>query len=479
MPRLLVIDDEEAICWGLAELGKRLGWEVATAATAEQGLDLAGRKQPTLVLLDVRLPGMDGLAALPKLREAAPAAQVVVMTAHGDLGTAVEAVRAGALDYVAKPFELAQIERIFERVAAESTRIEPSSATASQPSSQADGLIGRTPAMQEVFKRIALVAPAEACVMLAGESGTGKELVARAIHRYSRRGGGPFVAVNIAALSPTVAESELFGHVRGAFTGADQPRQGLLVEASGGTLFLDEVAEIPLPVQVKLLRALEYGEVLPVGSGRAVRTSFRLIAATHQHLPAKVQAGEFRHDLYYRLATFQIDLPPLRQRTEDIPLLVEHFVHQFAPQGNGAPRVSREALAEICSRPWHGNVRELRNAIEHALILARDGTILPEHLPAVLPPLVGPQGGDSNQAAAPCLSDDAVRHLVQAWAEARLKAGGSTALYNELLSLVEPPFLEAAMKKFHGQCATAARVLGIHRVTLRKKLDDYGIAGED
>jgi two-component system nitrogen regulation response regulator GlnG len=472
MPRLLVIDDEEAISWGLAELGKRLGWEVASAATAEQGLELAGRKRPDLVLLDVRLPGMDGLAALPKLREVAPTAQVAVMTAHGDLGTAVEAVRAGALDYVAKPFELAQIERLLERAVAQ-----PASAPAAEPNSQADGLVGRTAVMQEVFKRIALVAPSDACVMLAGESGTGKELVARAIHRYSRRSGGPFVAVNIAALSPTVAESELFGHVRGAFTGADQSRQGLLVEASGGTLFLDEVAEIPLPVQVKLLRALEHGEVLPVGSGRAVRTSFRLIAATHQHLPAKVQAGEFRHDLYYRLATFQIDLPPLRQRAEDIPLLVDHFIQQLVPEAGGAPRVSREALAEICSRPWHGNVRELRNAIEHALILVREGVILPEHLPAVLPPLVAAVGADAG--GPPSLSDDALRRLVQAWSQARLKAGGSTSLYDELLSLVEPPFLEAAMKKFHGQCATAARVLGIHRVTLRKKLDDYGIAGED
>ena len=286
--------------------------------------------------------------------------------------------------------------------------------------------------MQEVFKRIALVAPADACVMLAGESGTGKELVARAIHRYSRRSSGPFVAVNIAALSPTVAESELFGHVRGAFTGADQPRQGLLVEANGGTLFLDEVAEIPLPVQVKLLRALEHGEVLPVGSGRAVRTSFRLITATHQHLPAKVQAGEFRHDLYYRLATFQIDLPPLRQRAEDIPLLVEHFVHQFAPEAGGAPRVSREALAEICSRPWHGNVRELRNAIEHALILARDGVILPEHLPAVLPPLVAAARGQRS-ADRRRFRMMHLRGLVQAWSQARLKAGGSTTLYDELL----------------------------------------------
>ncbi|MEX2174541.1 MAG: sigma-54 dependent transcriptional regulator, partial [Pirellulaceae bacterium] len=301
---LLVIDDEQAICWGLAQLGKRLGHQVRTAASAERGLELAAQQPPDLILLDVRLPGMDGLTALPQLRALAPAAPVVVMTAHGDLSTAVEAVRQGAIDYVAKPFDLDQIERIVQRGLAQ-----PATTPAAEIDVQTDGLLGRTPAMQEVFKRIALVAPADACVMLAGESGTGKELVARAIHRYSRRSGGPFVAVNVAALNTTLAESELFGHVRGAFTGAEQPRAGLLVEADGGTLFLDEVADIPLPVQVKLLRALEHAEVLPVGSGRTVPTNFRVVTATHQDLPQKVRQGEFRHDLYYRLATFQIDLP--------------------------------------------------------------------------------------------------------------------------------------------------------------------------
>jgi two-component system nitrogen regulation response regulator GlnG len=282
-------------------------------------------------------------------------------------------------------------------------------------------------------------------------------------------------------LNPTLSESELFGHVRGAFTGADQPRQGLLVEANGGTLFLDEVADIPLPVQVKLLRALEHSEVMPVGSGRTVPTSFRLITATHQDLPAKVRQGEFRHDLYYRLATFQIDLPSLASRRDDIPLLVEHFVQQFAAGVGTANRVSQAALDSMLARPWHGNVRELRNAIEHGLILARDGAILPEHLPEELPPLSHDHRRDqsppvSEPAAAPA---DDLRTRITAWAQERLRGGGATGLYDEFLSLVEPPFLEAALKRHHGQCASAARVLGIHRTTLKKKLDDYGIAGEE
>ncbi len=475
MPKLLVIDDESSICWGLAELGKRLGHVVYTASSAEAGLELAAKEKPATVLLDVRLPGMDGLTALPKLKEIAPAAPVVIMTAHGDLSTAVEAVRQGAFDYIAKPFDLAQIERLIGRALAQ-----PAATSSPRVEVQADGLIGRTSVMQEVFKRIALVAPSDACVMLAGASGTGKELVARAIHRYSRRNGGPFVAVNVAALSPTVAESELFGHVRGAFTGADQPRTGLLVEADDGTLFLDEVADIPLAVQVKLLRALEHGEVMPVGSGRTVRTSFRLITATHQDLAAKVRAGAFRHDLYFRLSTFSIDLPPLAQRQADIPLLVDFFLQQFAAKSQSPPpRVSQAALEELSGREWHGNVRELRNAVEHALILAQGGVILPEHLPAPLPPLAEPQFVIP-PAVSPADPLERLRELIQAWAQQRLKAGDSpAALYEEFLALVEPPFLEAALKKHHGQCAAAARVLGIHRTTLKKKLDQYGIAGDD
>lgn len=326
--------------------------------------------------------------------------------------------------------------------------------------------------------------------MLSGESGTGKELVARAIHRYSRRGGRPFVAVNVAALNPTLAESELFGHVRGAFTGAEQPRTGLLVEADGGTLFLDEVADIPLAVQVKLLRALEQGEVMPVGSGKAVRTDFRLITATHQELPAKVRAGEFRHDLFYRLSTFHIELPPLRERADDISLLVDFFMQQFDGAGaaaakGGAGRISREAVEELSQRSWHGNVRELRNAVEHALILAQGGVIRLEHLPPPMPPLVGDASTEGNALRVPPADaatpeTDQLRTLIERWARERLRsAAPSEALHDEFLALVEPPFLEAALRKHHGQCAATARALGIHRTTLKKKLDQYGIAGEE
>ena len=472
MATLLVIDDEPSICWGLAELGKRLQHDVLTASSAECALELARKQRLDLILLDVRLPGMDGLAALPLLKELDPSVPITVMTAHGDLSTAVEAVRQGAFDYVAKPFDLDHIERVIERSLAQPTVVSAPAVI----DVTTDGLIGRTAAMQEVFKRIALVAPAHACVLLTGESGTGKELVARAIHRYSRRSNGRFVAVNVAALSPTLAESELFGHARGAFTGADQPRAGLLAEADGGTLFLDEVADIPLPTQVKLLRALEHGEIMAVGSNETTTSDFRLICATHQSLTDKVRTAEFRHDLFYRLSTFCIDLPPLRQRRDDIPILAEFFVQKLANGTVSPPKLSNNALDELKGRPWHGNVRELRNALEHALILAREGGVLKEHLPPSLSPL----HPLSDLAETQQQSDDRLRVMIRNWTDKQVRSQESSGrLYDTFLSLVEPPFLEAVLKSQQAECSRAAREIGIHRTTLKKKLDQYGIAGEE
>jgi two-component system nitrogen regulation response regulator GlnG len=343
------------------------------------------------------------------------------------------------------------------------------------------GLVGRSAAMQEVFKRIALVAGSEACVHLSGESGTGKELIARAVHQFSRRHAGPFVAVNVAALSPALVESELFGHVRGAFTGADQPHRGLLEQSHGGTIFLDEVAEIPATLQVKLLRAVEHGDVLPVGAGRPIEIDLRVVSATHRNLQDRVAGGSFRHDLYFRLSTFQIDVPPLRARRDDIRPLAEYFLAAFAEKSGAPPaRLSAEALAELERRPWYGNVRELRNAIEHALVLTRAGTIGVEHLP---PPAAAPPGSPTPlvESAGSSSDEAAIAALVRRWAEARLKNGGAAngaeveGLYEQLLGLVEPPLLKAVLAQHHGQRAAAAKTLGLHRMTLRKKLTQFGI----
>jgi two-component system nitrogen regulation response regulator GlnG len=288
----LVVDDEPAICWGLSRLGETLGHDVTVASSAEHGLQIAAGQRPDLLVLDVRLPGIDGLSAMKSFRAVLAEAPIIVITAFGDLATAVKAVGQGAFEYVLKPFDLQEIRAAIERA----LHAAPPHAV-TRTAVGVDGMLGRSPAMQAVFKRIALAAASDAAVLLTGESGVGKELAAQAIHRHSARGGGPFVAVNMAALSPALAEAELFGHVAGAFTGAQQARKGLLVQADEGTLFIDEVADIPPAVQVKLLRALDQGEVLPVGADQPIESRFRVVSATHQDLHQKVGAGGFRHDL--------------------------------------------------------------------------------------------------------------------------------------------------------------------------------------
>lgn len=467
MSHLLIVDNEQSICWGLAKLAESMGHTVATAASAEKGLEAAADRRPDAVVLDVRLPGMDGLTAMQHFRDLLGAAPIIVITAFGDLATAVRAVRQGAFDYLLKPFDLPIARRAIARALAESPQSPPTDESETRARSEY-AIVGNSPAMQEVFKQIAVVANSEACAHLVGESGSGKELAARAIHRHSRRAKGPFVAVNMAALSPSLAESELFGHVRGAFTGAESARKGLLEQADGGTIFLDEVADIPLALQVKLLRALEHGEILPVGGDAPVTSDFRLISATHQNLRQLVAEGRFRHDLYFRLITFEIEIPPLRRHAEDIPELTDYFLDVLSTK-NSLPRpsVSAETIVELSRRAWHGNVRELRNALEHALVLARGGSIAPEHLPEPMSPPPAMAASDEQSLAA----------LVRRWAETQLLAPTEGQdLHERLLKIVEPPLFGATLDHYRGQYVSAARRLGIHRTTLKKKMD--GSAGD-
>lgn len=479
MPRLLIIDDEPAICWGLKRLGEELGHDVTTCATAEDGLQAAETAPPDVIVLDVRLPGMSGLEAIDRLRAVAAEAPILLITAHGDLATAVEAVRKDAFEFVVKPFDLAPMRRALERAVAhrqahagEAEAAAPSDTPA--PALDVDGMIGASPAIREAFRQIALAADAPASVLLVGESGVGKELAARAIHKYSRRSDGPFVAVNIASLNPALAESELFGHVRGAFTGADAARTGLLAQADGGTLFLDEVADIPLATQVKLLRALERGEVLPVGGHESVASDFRVVAATHKDLLSLVQTGAFRHDLYFRLSAMQIRLPPLRERVEDIVPLAEHFLAEFAARTGRRLSLGEAAKGELNSRPWYGNVRELRNALEHAAAEVRHGEIGVEQLPTSLPQTALPA------ELRPEASDPAAQltQAVRRWAEARLADPAAAGqIYDEFLAAAEPELIaEALAREPHLQ--DAAKLLGVHRTTLRRKIDQRGVNAE-
>jgi two-component system nitrogen regulation response regulator GlnG len=389
-------------------------------------------------------------------------APIIVITAHGNLTTAVKALEGGAFEYLPKPFDLSEALDAVARAVQSRAPISPAEFSADD----GEEIVGRSLPMQAVFKRIALVAPHEACVLITGESGSGKELVARAVHRHSLRRDKPFLPVHIAALNPNLVESELFGHLKGAFTGASQAKTGLLALADGGTVFLDELADIPLPVQAKLLRVLEHQEVLPVGASQPSRIDVRILSATHQDLSQSVRAGVFRHDLFFRLNVFEIHLPALSERVEDIPLLAEHFLRRFGVK-NAA--LAAETIAYLQSRQWAGNVREFRNGLEHAAIVARGGPILPEHFP---PPASA--GGVE-------VLPQRIARLVQEWVREQVKAraGSEPAnLYDEMLKCMEPPLLDEVLRQLDGNRLVAARWLGLARATLRKMIQKYRPADE-
>ncbi len=347
MSQVLIVDDEESICWGLERMLTELGHEVRVASSAEDALLAAEADRPQLVVMDVRLPGMDGLSAMKHLTARHGPIPIVVITAFGNLETAVTAVQNGAFDYLSKPFDLEQAATVIRRALAVGNA-RPAKGVAEVATGAPDELLGASPAMQEVFKRIALVAGSDCSVLITGESGTGKELVARAIHRHSSRADRPLVPINLASLSPTLVESELFGHVKGAFTGADVARSGLLELADGATVFFDEAADIPPNVQVKLLRVIEQLEVTPVGDTRPRKIAFRAITATNRQLERQFADGSFRQDLYFRLAVFEIHVPPLRSRVEDIPLLAERFLARSS-SANRVQRASRPRRSPSCA----------------------------------------------------------------------------------------------------------------------------------
>lgn len=463
MSRVLIVDDEEAICWGLRRLLEEEGHRVATASSAEEALHVASSVKPDVVVMDVRLPGISGLTAMPQLLEVLGEVPIVVITAFGNLQTAVTAFRNGAFDYLPKPFDLDQAATVINRALAHGRKAAPSPSQADDEQGR-DELFGKSPAMQEVFKRIALVASTETAVLITGESGTGKELVARAIHRHSRRSSQPFVAVNLASLSPTLIESELFGHAKGAFTGADSARQGVLELGDGGTVLFDETADIPPSVQVKLLRVLEQRELTPVGSARARPVSFRVLAATNKNLREACAAGTFREDLYFRLAVFEIALPALRERVEDIPLLATRFLQSWQAGAQGSTSgLLEETVRELCRRSWPGNVRELRNAVEHGALMARGGPIAPEHLP---PATTLKASGGGTPA-------ESVDRAVELWTREQLgSTSGADNLYDRFLAVAEPALFRTVLDQNGGNRAAASETLGIHRATLRKKMGE-------
>ena len=464
MPDILIIDDEESICWGLSNVCSQMSIDAQTASSAEKGLELAQQTDFDVVIMDVRLPGIDGVSAIEHFHKQLGKVPIITITAFGDLKTTVDAFQIGAFEYITKPFELDSVRSTIRQALAASRIIKESRQLDDEDQNDAvqfAGFVGNSPIMQEVFKQIALTTTTEAPVLITGESGTGKELTARAIHTFGSRSEKPFVAVNIAALSPTLAESELFGHVKGAFTGADTNREGLIQRAHGGTLFLDEIAEIPLDIQVKLLRVLDSGEVAPVGSNQFTKTDFRLISATHQDLLSQINYGEFRLDLFYRLRSLEIQLPPLRQRLGDIPALVNHFVSAHANAKNIS--ISDEFIIALKNRPWPGNVRELQFVVERAVTVARGGVLTAQHVDQAQPQTTTKPQSSIN---------DSLARLVKEWTRANWTSGNGDQLYDRLIEIIEPPIMSEAFELSDQQYSAAARKLGIHRTTLKKKLDD-------
>jgi len=385
--RILIVEDEAVLRINLCELLAQGGYDVTGVATAEEGLERVRAEDVPVVITDIRLPGMDGIALLRRIVAERPETRVLLTTAYASVESAVDALRLGADDYLLKPvvFEdlLQKVRNLLEYRALREELLRLRQDI--QVRLGFEGIVGNSPAIQRVFELIETVAPTPSTVLITGESGTGKELVARAVHRRSERADRPFIAVNIPAIPASLAEAQLFGHERGAYTGANVRREGLLRSARGGTIFLDEIGDLDLAAQARLLRATESREFIPLGGERAVTADFRLVAATNVDLEAAVEAGRFRRDLFFRLNVFRVALPPLRERKEDVPALVRHFARQHGVALGRMPKgVSNDAMRRLLAYEWPGNVRELSNIIERAVLLARGACLEAAHLPADL-----------------------------------------------------------------------------------------------
>ncbi len=459
----LVVDDEPAICWAFERLLTEEGHRVVTASTAEEGLRIAAQQHPSMVFLDVRLPRADGISMLPKFLEATGNAPIIVMTAFGDLETAVRAVRSGASDYLVKPFKLEDAIRVC-RNAVRASASQPTPMAISLVSGQDEMLIGRSPAMQQAFRQIALVADSDISVLITGETGSGKELVAAAIHRHSRRSTAPYLQLAPVTLNPSLVESELFGHVKGAFTGASEDRSGLFESATGGTILLDEIGDLPLEIQVKLLRVLEKGQFSRVGEVQLRTSNVRVIAATNCDLSKAVEQGNFREDLYYRLNGIHIHLPPLRERIEDIPLLCTHFLTRIGYPA-AASAIDETLMDALLARKWYGNIRELKNAIQSAAVTARGRSLVIGDFPEAQP-------GKSDLGKTLQVELD---KAVASWTREQLDSLTSDKgnLYEDFLKAVEPVLFRILMQHTGDNKAKTADLLGMHRSTLRERLRGY------
>jgi two-component system nitrogen regulation response regulator GlnG len=470
MPTLLIVDDEPGILqyFRLAFPDPEL--TLVTTSTGCDGVEKFAQCRPDVAVFDIDLPDITGLEVFRRVHRINPRVPVIFITGRGTTDSAIEAMTLGVYEYLLKPLDLEQMRSVVFRAVEISRLMQVPALLTQEPiEGPSDVLVGLCPAMQDVYKAIGRVAPQELTVLITGESGTGKELVARAIYHYSRRSSGPFLAINCAAIPETLLESELFGHEKGSFTGADRRRIGKFEQCNGGTLFLDEIGDMTSLTQTKILRVLQEQRFERVGGNETIQTNVRVLAATNRNLEQLVVAGQFRQDLYYRLNVFTIRLPPLRERAGDMPMLVDHFVRRFRRElGKEVQGVAPETIDLLQRYPWPGNLRELQSVLKQSLLQATGPILSPDFLPALVrdhdPELRVPAA-----ASAGLNLEQLVRERWQA---------GSKDLYAECLAQVEQRLFSQVLRLTNGNLSQAARVLGIHRATLRTKLAALGISAD-
>ena len=468
---ILIADDDKSIRTVLDQALGRVGHHVRATDNASTLWQWIEAGEGDLVITDVVMPDADGLDLIPRIRQLRPNLKIIVMSAQSTLMTAIKANQRGAFEYLPKPFDLNHLIAVVERAFSARGK----SPAADAPAGGLDDglpLLGRSPAMQDIYRAIARLTATDLTVMISGESGTGKELVARALHEHGKRRGGPFVALNMAAIPRELVEAELFGHEKGAFTGATSAGIGRFAQAKGGTLFLDEIGDMPLEAQTRLLRVLQDGEFSTVGGRVAIHADVRIIAATHRDLLQSVKRGQFREDLFYRLNVVPIRLPPLRERTDDIPELARHFLDRAVIEGRGAKTFHDGAMAYLKEYDWPGNVRELENLIRRLAALHAEEVIGRDVVAAELGSLDGGGGrhGDGDEGLAAAVESHLIRYF-----EAHRGNLPASGLYERVIREIERPLISQALSATAGNQLQAARMLGLNRNTLRKKIRDLGI----
>jgi nitrogen regulation protein NR(I) len=488
--RILIIDDEKDVHYSFRRLLQAEPLEIMTAESGDEGIKVAKKFNPELIVMDIRMGNQNGLDTLKELRLNNPKQLVIMMTAYGTSQTAIEAMKRGAYDYVLKPFDIPQLRDLLNRALDAAAAMEEivTFPTKFNPEDARQTIVGNSIAMHQVYKLVGQVAPTNATVLITGESGTGKELVARAIYQNGSRSQKPFIAINCAAIPENLLESELFGHEKGAFTGAMTQRIGKFEQCDGGTLFLDEIGDMPITTQTKILRVLQEGEISRVGSNGSIKTDVRIIAATNKDLWQAVEKKEFREDLFYRLNVVRLHLPPLRERLSDVPQLVAYFINKFRlKQGGGPAQISDDALAALQRYSWPGNVRELENCIQRAMVLATGTTIAVANLPVEITRWTAPAPAPAAAPSSPSIPSPAAPSAAPALPS---NSGGPKTLEEaihvlfecarrdgklKLLPAAERELIVRALEETGGNQVQAAKLLGITRATLRKRVDKFSI----